>query len=70
MTVKIEPSWKEQLQDEFSKPYFTNLSQFVKKEYTTHTCYPPGNLIFSAFNHTPFNKVKVVIIGQDRKSVV
>jgi len=65
MTVKIEPSWKEQLQEEFSKPYFTNLTQFVKEEYTAHTCYPPGNLIFSAFNHTPFNKVKVVIIGQD-----
>jgi len=65
MTVKIEPSWKEQLQEEFLKPYFTNLSQFVKEEYAAHTCYPSGNLIFSAFNHTPFNKVKVVIIGQD-----
>jgi len=65
MTVKIEPSWKEQLQEEFDKPYFTNLTQFLKEEYTAHTCYPPGNLIFSAFNHTPFNKVKVVIIGQD-----
>ncbi len=65
MTVKIEQGWKEQLQDEFAKPYFTNLSQFVKQEYTDHTCYPPGDLIFSAFNHTPFHKVKIVIIGQD-----
>jgi len=65
MTVKIEPSWKEQLQEEFNKPYFVNLTKFVKEEYAAHTCYPPGNLIFSAFNHTPFNKVKVVIIGQD-----
>jgi len=65
MTVKIESSWKEQLQDEFSKPYFEKLTQFVKEEYTSETCYPSGELIFSAFNHTPFNKVKVVIIGQD-----
>ena len=65
MNVKIEPTWKEQLEDEFSKPYFKELSQFVKEEYISNTCYPPGNLIFSAFNHTPFKNVKVVIIGQD-----
>ena len=65
MNVKIESSWKEELQEEFSKPYFESLSQFVKEEYASNTCYPPGDLIFSAFNHTPFNKVKVVIIGQD-----
>jgi len=65
MTVKIDPSWKEQLNDEFSKPYFNDLIQFVMEEYTEHTCYPPGKLIFSALNHTPFNKVKIVIIGQD-----
>ncbi|PHS60902.1 MAG: uracil-DNA glycosylase [Flavobacterium sp.] len=65
MNVKIESSWEEELEEEFSKPYFENLSQFVKEEYILNTCYPPGNLIFSAFNHTPFNKVKVVIIGQD-----
>ncbi len=65
MNVKIESSWKEQLEDEFSKPYFESLGQFVREEYTSNTCYPPGNLIFSAFNHTPFNKIKVVIIGQD-----
>ena len=65
MTVKIGPSWKEQLNNEFSKPYFIDLIQFVKDEYTNHTCYPPGKYIFSAFNHTPFNKVRIVIIGQD-----
>lgn len=65
MTVTIEPSWKENLKDEFEKEYFINLVDFVKKEYQNHQCYPPGNLIFNAFNHTPFNKVKVVIIGQD-----
>lgn len=65
MNVKIESSWKEQLEGEFSKPYFDSLSTFVKEEYVSNTCYPSGNLIFSAFNHTPFNKVKVVILGQD-----
>jgi len=65
MNVKIDPSWKEQLNEEFDKPYFLNLKQFVKEEYAQQTCYPPGNLIFSAFNHTPFNKVKIIIIGQD-----
>ncbi len=65
MTVNIDSSWKEQLQEEFDKPYFTDLTQFVKQEYIEHTCYPPGDLIFSAFNHTPFDKVKIVIIGQD-----
>lgn len=65
MTVKIEASWKEQLEDEFSKEYFKNLTQFVQEEYQLNECFPPGNLIFSAFNRTPFDKVKVVIIGQD-----
>lgn len=65
MTVNIDSSWKEQLQEEFDKPYFADLTQFVKQEYIDHTCYPPGDLIFSAFNHTPFDKVKIVIIGQD-----
>ena len=65
MNVKMEASWKEQLEEEFSKPYFESLTQFIKKEYENHTCYPSGNHIFSAFNHTPFNKVKVVILGQD-----
>jgi len=65
MTVKIEPSWQVQLKEEFEKPYFKDLVNFVKTEYQSNTCYPPGNQIFSAFNQTPFTGVKVVIIGQD-----
>lgn len=65
MNIKIEPSWGQVLASEFEKPYFLNLIQFVKSEYEKHTCYPPGSQIFSAFNHTPFNEVKVVILGQD-----
>ena len=65
MEVKIEPGWKAILNEEFEKPYFKNLVQFVKSEYSTTECFPPGKQIFSAFNHTPFDKVKVVIIGQD-----
>ena len=65
MDVKIDPSWKEHLDGEFSKPYFAGLTAFVRGEYATHTCYPPGNLIFNAFNLCPFDRVKAVIIGQD-----
>ena len=65
MNVQIEPSWKEQLQAEFEKPYFVQLTQAVRQEYQSTTCYPPGRLIFNAFNLCPFDKVKVVIIGQD-----
>ncbi len=65
MDVKIEPSWKEVLRDEFAKPYFQTLAAFVKSEYQAQTVYPPGNRIFAAFDHTPFDEVKVVIIGQD-----
>tara|TARA_R110000787_G_scaffold108621_2_gene217034 strand:- start:16732 stop:17397 length:666 start_codon:yes stop_codon:yes gene_type:complete len=65
MTVKMEASWKEQLEYEFSKEYFKDLSQFVKEEYRINECFPPRASIFSAFNRTPFDKVKVVIIGQD-----
>lgn len=65
MHVNIEPSWKGELSREFEKPYFTALTNFVKAEYTDHICYPPGGEIFAAFNKCPFNKVKVVIIGQD-----
>ena len=65
MNVKIEPSWHEHLQQEFEQPYFAQLTDFVRQEYTTQTCYPPGSLIFNAFNLCPFDKVKVVIIGQD-----
>ena len=63
--VQIEASWKEHLQQEFSKPYFEQLTKAVRQEYTAGTCYPPGRLIFNAFNLCPFNEVKVVIIGQD-----
>lgn len=65
MEVKIEQSWKERLQNEFDKPYFEQLTQFVRSEYQTQTIYPPAGLIFNAFNLCPFSKVKVVIIGQD-----
>ena len=65
MDVKIEASWKQQLQEEFEKPYFRQLTDAVRVEYQSGTCYPPGSLIFNAFNLCPFDKVKVVIIGQD-----
>ena len=65
MDVKIEKSWKERLESEFEKAYFQNLVSFVKGEYTTKQVYPPGSLIFNAFDHCPFNDVKVVIVGQD-----
>jgi len=65
MQVTIEPGWKAILKNEFDKTYFKNLVEFVKTEYTSTNCFPPGKQIFSAFNHTPFAEVKVVIIGQD-----
>lgn len=65
MQVNIHPSWKSVLSEEFEKPYFENLINFVKSEYATHTCYPKGSQIFSAFDHCHFDDVKVVIIGQD-----
>src|SRR5690606_17054982 len=65
MEVKMEASWKEVLKDEWEKPYFVKLTEFIKAEYQTQTIYPPGNKIFSALDHTPFDKVKVVILGQD-----
>ncbi|GAY26804.1 MULTISPECIES: uracil-DNA glycosylase [unclassified Prevotella] len=65
MNVKIEESWRRHIGDEFDKPYFAGLTEFVRSEYTSTTCYPPGSLIFNAFNLCPFDKVKVVIIGQD-----
>src|ERR1700751_5360906 len=61
----IDESWKAALGDEFTKPYFANLKQFLVEERAKHTVYPPGKLIFSAFNHTHFDNVKVVILGQD-----
>lgn len=65
MTVNIHDSWKQPLINEFEQPYFKGLVEFVKEEYQEHTCYPPGKQIFAAFDHSPFEKTKVVIIGQD-----
>jgi uracil-DNA glycosylase len=61
----IEESWGKVLQEEFNKPYFLQLKDFLMEERKRHVVYPPGKFIFSAFNHTPFNNVKVVILGQD-----
>lgn len=65
MDVRIEQSWKSKLSDEFDKEYFLRLTGFVKEEYKTKTIYPPGNLIFNAFDLCPFERVKAVILGQD-----
>lgn len=65
MKVTIEPSWQKALQSEFDAPYFVALTDFVRKEYATQTIYPPGHLIFNAFNLCPLPDVKVVILGQD-----
>jgi uracil-DNA glycosylase len=66
MDVQIETSWKELLQNEFSKPYFLQIVNFIKTEKAAgRTLYPPGRLIFNAFDSTPFEKVKVVLLGQD-----
>lgn len=65
MNVQIEPSWQRQLGAEFEKDYFARLTYLVREEYGRYACYPPGRLIFNAFNLCPFDKVKVVIIGQD-----
>ena len=62
---QIEESWGNILQEEFEAPYFSELKQFLREEKKSQTIYPPGNLIFNAFNQTPFNRVKVVILGQD-----
>ena len=65
MDVRIEQTWKEILHEEFEKDYFNGLTGFVRNEYTTKLIFPPAPLIFNAFNQCPFDKVKVVIIGQD-----
>ena len=65
MNVKIEDSWRKALAAEWDKDYFTRLVQFVKHEYATATVFPPGGEIFAAFDATPFDRVKVVILGQD-----
>ena len=65
MDVKIEPSWKNLLQEEFNKSYFKELTDFIKKEYQNRKVFPPPKDIFKAFDLCPFDKVKVVILGQD-----
>lgn len=65
MNVQIEKSWLKHLETEFEKPYFAELARFVRSEYAQTRCFPPGKLIFNAFNLCPFDAVKVVIIGQD-----
>lgn len=65
MEVKIEESWKRELQTEFDKPYFAELAAFVRAAYAKGPVYPPAKKIFEAFNRTPFDKVKAVILGQD-----
>lgn len=65
MDVRIEESWKKRLQTEFDKPYFKELTNFVRNEYRTKRIFPPAKLIFNAFDSCPFDDVKVVILGQD-----
>lgn len=65
MDVRIESSWKSRFREEFEKEYFVTLTEFVKEEYRTRTIFPPGALIFNAFNLCLFDRIKVVIIGQD-----
>lgn len=65
MNVRIDPSWKEHLAEEFQKPYFEELIQFVKEAYKNDIVYPPAGAIFRAFDLCPFDQVKVVILGQD-----
>ena len=65
MEVNIHSSWKTQLEEEFNKPYFKDLTSFVKDEYSKHQCFPSGKQIFAAFDWCPFDNLKVVIIGQD-----
>jgi uracil-DNA glycosylase len=65
MNVRIDESWREVLQTEFDKPYFELLTDFVRHAYRTTQCFPPAGQIFRAFDLCPFDKVRVVIIGQD-----
>ena len=65
MNVKIAESWKEKLSDEFEKSYFNTLVEFIKSEYSTQKVYPPGRLIFNAFEKCSFDNTKIVILGQD-----
>ena len=63
--LEIEESWYSLLEDEFNKDYFNKIRSFIKEEYKNKTIFPPAKLIFNAFNLTPLNKIKVIIIGQD-----
>lgn len=65
MKLDIHPSWKEHLKSELNEPYFEELIGFVKEEYSKNTCFPESDSIFEAFNRATFDKVKVVILGQD-----
>ena len=65
MEVRIDPAWKRLLSDEFNKPYFAQLAEFVRQEYAMHPCYPRGKDIFAAFSHCSPSEIKVVLIGQD-----
>lgn len=65
MEVSIEKSWQQVLDGEFQEPYFKDLTEFVKNEYRKHSCYPRGTDIFKAFDHCPFHRTKVIILGQD-----
>lgn len=65
MEVRIDPTWRTALQEEWTKPYFAQLTQFVRQEYRTQQVFPPAKQIFAAFDATPFDRVRVVIIGQD-----
>ena len=65
MKVVIAESWQQRLQPEFEKPYFRQLAEFIRQEYTTQRVYPPGRLIFNAFDKCSFDNTRVVILGQD-----
>ena len=65
MQVRIAEDWRQQLQDEFDKPYFKQLTDFVREEYAHTRVLPPGSRIFYIFDHCPFDKVKIIILGQD-----
>ncbi|WP_109681719.1 uracil-DNA glycosylase [Xanthomarina spongicola] len=65
MMINIDKSWQPFLEGEFNKPYFNDLNSFLNTEYKNHTCFPPESDVFNAFNHCEFDKLKVVIIGQD-----
>lgn len=65
MNINLHPSWKNALHQEFGQPYFEKLVTFVKAEYAAHRCYPKGSEIFASFDHSPLDRTRVVIIGQD-----